>query len=57
MPFEFKGSPNLTSQQAYQMMKGINKDLRDRNVSDESQLSQVKQEAPRTVNKQSGFFK
>ena len=57
MPFEFKGSPNLTSQQAYQMMKGINKDLRDRQISDESQVNQVKQEAPRTANKQSGFFK
>lgn len=55
MPFEFKGSPNLTKEQAYQMMKGINKDLRDREISDESQVA--KQEAPRTVNKQSGFFK
>lgn len=54
MPFEFKGSPNLTREQAYQMMKGINKDLRDREISNENQL---KQEAPRTVNKQSGFFK
>ena len=55
MPFEFKGSPNLTNEQAYQMMKGINKDLRDREISDESQAK--KQEAPRTANKQSGFFK
>ena len=56
MPFEFKGSPNLTKEQAYQMMKGINKDLRDREISDESQVAK-QQEAPRTVNKQSGFFK
>ena len=55
MGFEFKGQQNFTREQAYQMMKGINIDLRDREVSDESQAK--KQEAPRTANKQSGFFK
>ena len=54
MPFEFKGSPNLTKEQAYQMMKSINKDLRDRQISDESQ---VKVETPRTAERQSGFCK
>ena len=56
MGFEFKGQQNFTREQAYQMMKGINKDLRDREISDESQANVI-QEAPRTANKQSGFFK
>lgn len=54
MPFEFKGQQNFSQQQAYEMMKGFNKTLRDKQVSDESQLNK---ETPRTAQKQSGFCK
>ena len=40
----------------YEMMKGLNKTLREKGISDENQMSQVQQQVgPRTVTKQSGF--
>ena len=56
MGFENKGQYLFTQKQAYEMMKGLNKTLREKGISDENQMSQVQQQVgPRTVAKQSGF--
>lgn len=57
MPFEHKNQYLFNQQQAYNMMKEFNKSLRDREVSNENQVGQVKVETPRTVERQSGFCK
>jgi hypothetical protein len=55
MPFENKGQYNFDSKQAYGLIKEYNKTLRDKGITTEEEAK--KSVAPRTVNRQSGFFK
>ena len=55
MPFESKGQYNFGSKEAYSLISGYNKMLRDKKVASEDEAKKIV--APRTANKQSGFFK
>lgn len=55
MPFESKGQYNFGSKEAYGLIKEYNKMLREKKVSSEEDAKRIV--APRTVNRQSGFFK
>lgn len=57
MSFVDKGQYNFGSKQAYSLISGYNKMLRDKNVSSEEDAKKMNVAGPRTVNKQSGFFK
>lgn len=56
MSFVDKGQYNFGSKQAYSLISGYNKMLREKQVSSEDEAKKISV-APRTVNKQSGFFK
>ena len=56
MPFVDKGQYNFGSQRAYSMMKEINRELREKQVSSEQEAQKINV-APQTANKQSGFCK
>jgi len=56
MPFVDKGQYNFGSKQAYSMMKEINRELREKQVSSEQEAQKISV-APQTANKQSGFCK
>ena len=56
MSFENKGQYNFGSKEAYGIISGYNKMLRDKKVSSEEDAKKMTA-VPRTANKQSGFFK
>ena len=56
MPFENKGQYNFGSKEAYGLIKEYNKTLREKQVSSKEEAKKINV-APRTANKQSGFFK
>lgn len=56
MGFENKGQYNFGSKEAYSLISGYNKMLRDKKISSEDEAKKINV-APRTVTRQSGFFK
>ena len=56
MSFVDKGQYNFSSQQAYSLISGFNKALREKQVSSEEEAKKMNV-APQTANKQSGFCK
>ena len=54
MPFESKGQYNFGSKQAYGIISGYNKMLRDKKISSENDVKGMNA-VPRTAIKQSGF--
>ena len=57
MSFESKGQYNFGSKEGYSLVSGYNKMLREKGISNEEEAKKVGVVAPRTANKQSGFFK
>lgn len=56
MSFVDKGQYNFNSKQAYSLISGFNKALREKQVSSEEEAKKMNV-APQTANKQSGFCK
>lgn len=54
MSFESKGQYNFGSKEAYSLISGYNKMLRDKKISSENDVKGINA-VPRTVNRQSGF--
>ncbi len=57
MPFENKGQYNFGSKEAYSLIGGYNKMLREKGIANEEEAKKMNVAVPRTANKQSGFFK
>lgn len=57
MPFESKGQYNFGSKEAYSLIGGYNKMLREKGIANEEEAKKMNVAGPRTANKQSGFFK
>lgn len=57
MPFESKGQYNFGSKEAYSLIGGYNKMLREKGIANEEEAKKMNVAVPRTANKQSGFFK
>lgn len=57
MAFENKGQFNFGSKEGYSLISGYNKMLREKGISNEEEAKKSGMVAPRTANKQSGFFK
>lgn len=57
MPFESKGQYNFGSKEAYSLISGYNKMLREKGIANEEEAKKVGTVTPRTVARQSGFFK
>ncbi len=56
MPFVDKGQYNFGSKQAYSLISGFNKTLREKQINSEEEARKINV-APQTANKQSGFCK
>lgn len=56
MSFVDKGQYNFNSKQAYSLISGFNKALREKQVSSEEEAKKINV-APQTADKQSGFCK
>ena len=56
MSFVDKGQYNFNSKQAYSLISGFNKALREKQISSEEEAKKMNV-APQTANKQSGFCK
>lgn len=56
MSFVDKGQYNFNSKQAYSLISGFNKALREKQVSSEEEAKKMNV-APQTADKQSGFCK